>query len=208
MYFLNDTLKSIKLNRDFSFKKKTTTTAPVAAKKPVKSKFAEFKAQMLKKQQQPQDSQEPENDLVKADVIVEPENKPEVIAPKLTTPVKSPLKTKQLNMIMNEEIKKPRVSINLMSLETPDRNKPINVINEEDDFLNLDAFRPICFRNSILNPQIQNNDDAPQTPKTPRQFNSRRSLLSQQSSETVKSPLLKLAYISSHGKRLSRGGFN
>ena len=95
--------------------------------------------------------------------------------------------------------------------------------DDDDDFLNLNSCKPISWRNSVANtndividitnsininlnlingtPTKQNN-----TPKTPR---NRKSLFLQQangSCDIAKSPLLKLVYISSHGKRLSRSG--
>ena len=85
---------------------------------------------------------------------------------------------------------------------------------DEDDFLKLGSFKPISWRNSVTNSNemiiditnsLNFNLNIINTPKTPR---NRKSLFSQQNGSTdiSKSPLLKLAYISSHGKRLSRSG--
>ena len=101
--------------------------------------------------------------------------------------------------------------------------------DDDDDFLNLDTLvKPITWRNSLTTTNKKNNNDLnimdiangmtyslnligtptvvqQNTPKTPR---NRKSIFAQQSGTTdvSKSPLLKLAYISSHGKRVSRSG--
>jgi hypothetical protein len=113
--------------------------------------------------------------------------------------------------------------------ETPKRplNEPLTKIHsinnnfngeedEEDDFLKLETVKPISWRNSVVNSNEMiiditngmsiNLNLINNTPKTPH--NNRKSLFSHQpgSTDISQSPLLKLAYISSHGKRLSRSG--
>ncbi len=125
---------------------------------------------------------------------VENQAEGQMLPPCQQTPNKNPL---QLNVqILNQVNAK-------LTATTPKRAKsPIAVAADDyDDLYDMGSIRPVCFRASIL--MQKPSADQPSTPKA-----NRKSLLSAQATETHKSPLLKIAYISSHGKRLSRNNLN
>ncbi len=121
----------------------------------------------------------------------------------MQTPNKSPLKCAQLNLVVNET--KPSMK-RVDEMKHHFKPQTLDAAEDDDDLYDINSFRITSFRASILlkNPT---NCEQPTTPKTPRQ-QPRKSLLCSNLGDVHKSPLLKLAYISSHGKRLSRNGIN
>lgn len=130
-----------------------------------------------------------------------------------TSKLNTKTRSRVSDLIKFDDTPKNKKKVSIKPCITHDEvNECVNNDDDDDDFLNLDTYKPISWRNSItikattnlisLTPTVTQT-----TPKTPR--NNRRSILTATQTasggtEVAQSPLLKLAYISSHGKRLSR----